>query len=78
VREIVTEQVPDGERDQRAAIRRRCEQRERNEQGRQRRDERFRAPRFDPRPAGIARQRSLLQGPTWIGAPGSSAPRGTE
>jgi hypothetical protein len=39
--------VSDGERDQRAAIRRRQQQRDRQEQSRERRNQRYRAPRFE-------------------------------
>jgi hypothetical protein len=46
LRKVVAEQMADGERDQRAAVSGRREQGERKKQGRQRRDERFRAPRF--------------------------------
>jgi hypothetical protein len=47
LREVVVEQVPDGERDQRDAISGRRKQRDRYKQSRERRDERCRAPRFE-------------------------------
>ena len=47
VREVVAEQMPDGERDQRAAISGRRKQRDRYKQSRERRDECCRTPRFE-------------------------------
>jgi hypothetical protein len=47
LREVVAEQVPNGERDQRAAISGRRKQRDRYKQSRDRRDECCRTPRFE-------------------------------